>query len=90
MTRPTLDVTLGPLCTAAKQSGAVVRIEMESAKRWTASVCRFPGAKPSVVVTGKTAAAAAELLKKELERNRKESPREMAARILREKGLAAA
>ena len=66
MTRPTLNVTLGPLCAAAKQSGAVVRIEMESAKRWTASVCRFPGAKPSVIVIWKTAAAAAELLELEL------------------------
>ena len=75
MTRPTLDVTLGPLCAAAKQSGAVVRIEMESAKRWTASVCRFPGAKPSVVVTGKIAAAAAELLEIELAAKRRVEPK---------------
>ena len=75
MTRPTLDVTLGPLCAAAKQSGAVVCIEMESAKRWTASVCRFPGAKPSVVVTGKIAVAAAELLEIELAAKRRVEPK---------------
>lgn len=75
MTRPTLDATLGPFCKAAKQLGAVVRIEMESAKRWTASVCRFPGAKPSVVITGKTAAAAAELLEIELASKRRVEPK---------------
>ena len=47
------------------------KVEMESAKRWTASVCRFPGAKPSVIVTGKTAAAAAELLEIELAAKRR-------------------
>lgn len=75
MTRPTLDITLGPLCTAAKQSGAVVRIEMESAKRWTASVCRFQGAKPSVILTGRTAAAAAELLEIELAAKHRTEPK---------------
>lgn len=67
MKRSSLDVVLGPFCTAAKRTGAVIQIETEDARIWNATLRRFPRGKIAHLVTGKAAQGAADAMERALE-----------------------
>lgn len=67
MKRSSLDVVLGPFCTAAKRTSAVIRIEMEGRNVWVAKLLRSPRGGVLYLVTRKTAASAAHALESVLE-----------------------